>query len=250
MTIDGFERELRALAADVDFPATPDLAASVARALARPVRVPSPLLRRFVLVAAMVLGAAAVSYAASSRLRDTIRDWLGTNAVEIDRVETLPPLPLMSSDARPSLANAVAALGQPLLLPARLGTPDTAQVEGRRPNAAVTLGWRPRRGLPEARRSGLGLVINEVLGSVEAPFARKLVGPATKVSTFLIEGRRAVGLVGAPHQVAFKDPSGEFTVQRTRLAVNTLLVSHGSVLVRIEADVPLARLIAIDRSLK
>ena len=250
MSIERLEQELHALAAHIDFPQTPEFSTNSSWLSLRPLSRPRRRVRRLAIAFAIVLATAAASYGASSRLRDTIRDWLGANAVEINRVATLPPLPLAPPGTRPSLGSADSVLGQPLLLPSGLGKPSAVLVVGRSAKAAVTLTWRPRPGLPEVRRSGLGLVINEVLGSIEEPFARKVVGPGTVVKLFRIDGRPAVGLIGAPHQVAFKGASGDFTIQQTRLAVNTLLVNHGDLLVRIEAGVPLARLVAIDRSLR
>ena len=249
MSIDRLELELVALAAHIEFPQTPDFLVHERDHAPRAVRWSRRGAKRLIIAVAMLLVLAAGAYAASSRLRDTVRDWLGSRAVQIDRVETLPRLSAVAVSPRPALGRADAALGRRLLLPKGLGKPRGVTVVGRRPDAAVTLTWPPRSGLPAVRRTGLGLVINQVLGSIEEPFVKKIVGPDTKVTTLRIDGRPAVGLIGAAHNVAFRDASGEPIFQRTRLSVNTLLVTHDEVLVRIEADVPLARLVAIDRSL-
>jgi hypothetical protein len=250
VTVDRLELELLALAAHIEFPQTPDFVVPVADRRLRAVGRPRYRAKRLAVAVAMLLALAAGAYATSSSLRDTVRDWLGSSAVQVDRVETLPSLSPASASTRPGLGRADSALGRQLLLPKGLGRPTGVRVVGRGQDAAVTLTWTPRTELPAVRRTGIGLVINQVLGSIEEPFVRKVVGPGTEVTTFRIDGRSAVGLVGAPHNVAFRDSDGDPTFQRTRLAVNTLLVAHGEVLVRIEADVPLAHLIAIDRSLR
>ena len=67
----------------------------------------------------------------------------------------------------------------------------------------------------------------------------------------MIDGEYALLLTGAPHMmVLFRAPGGGVDQTYTRLAGTTLLWQREAVLIRVEGELPRARLIAIARSLR
>jgi hypothetical protein len=118
--VNGLEQSLRALAAELEWPETPELAARLEPA-------PRRDRRRLVLaVAAAVLLAVAIAFAVPPA-RSSILRFLHLGGVTIERVSVLPPAqerPLGADlGAVVSAADARAALGAPFRLPRLGGTP-------------------------------------------------------------------------------------------------------------------------------
>ena len=65
-----------------------------------------------------------------------------------------------------------------------------------------------------------------------------------------IDGEPGFWLAGAPHGLLYEDPSGQIVESPTRLAGRTLVWRRGARTLRLEADVPKSRALAIARSVR
>jgi hypothetical protein len=236
------EIETRLAELDVEWPPAPDVAARV-RA-----RVESePRSRRFrpawaVALAILVLGGgvAAVPSARSAVLR-----WLGIEGVRIERVPSNPtpapsPSPALDLGERIPLAPGT-------LVPQALGPPDAVYAAA---GNLVTLLYRPRDGLPEAAQSGAGALLSQFQGRTNAQFIRKFAGPDTTIERVEVDGEPGYWIAGEPHGLLYEDPTGDIREAPTRLAGPTLVWRHGDRTLRLEADVPKSRALAIARSVE
>ena len=234
--------ETRLAELEVEWPPTPDMAPRVrARAQAESPR------RRFrpawavgLAILVSIGGVAAVPSARSAVLR-----WLGIEGVRIERVPRAPtPAPATSPPAL-DLGERT-TLARDTLVPRALGRPDAVYAAGDR----VTLLYRPRRGLPESEQSGVGALLSQFPGRTNAQFVRKMAGPDTTVERVRIGGEPGYWLAGAPHGVIYEDPTGAIRELPARLAGPTLVWRRGDLTLRLEADVPKARALAIARSVQ
>jgi hypothetical protein len=256
------EQMLRAVAADAEWPATPDLAATVmaqirgvsplqtgddaADALApgaaaadtRPASRPRFRLGRPLAIAFAVLLLLAATAAAIPGVRDPVLDWLGLRSVEVERVpRPLPQAPgaHLGLGKRTTLAAARSRLGFSPALPAGLGQP------------TVYYG-----SLPAGGQIGLvyprGIVIAELSGHLETRYLRKFLPPGTKADPVTINGDRALWIHGSPHQYAYVDKAGNIHTDSVRTAGNVLLWHRRDLLIRIEGARSKARALAIARS--
>jgi hypothetical protein len=229
---------LTRLAADAQWPPTPDLAVSVRAAIeAQPTVRRGPRSRRPLLAAlvALCVGGGVVGAAGAGA---ELLERLGLRNASITKVRELPPTALgtrLELGERTTLSDARRTAGFDLLLPAALGAPR----EVYRDAGIVTLVYRARSGRP--------ILFTQVPGSA-GRYAQKFVTQATR--------RVRVGgdpglLLRGPHAVFF-DPSGagEPRVQEARLAKNTLLWERAGLLLRIEAEQPLGELLRIARSVR
>lgn len=268
------ERRLTELATDVEYPATPPIAASVAqglraeerRRLRRPPRWGRLSLRTAVLAAALVVLAAAVATAAVPSLRHDLLELVGLRGVTVERVPALP------KDVRRHLGRVV---GEPTtleaapdhlsftpLVPSGLGEPNGVFV-GRPddrfgttpPGGELTLTYPPRRGMPRSRYTGVGLLLDQIDGRLAPGTFGKLMPPSTGAERFWLDGDLALWIEGLHgfyrrlHGYYYKDSEHNFRGGRVRLSGNSLLVQRGPVLVRIEGEFGLAEAKAIARSL-
>ena len=229
------ERDLRALAAEAEWPPTPDLVAAVRARLARegdPVPPPHGaasrpqlrLLRSPLAVAAVALLALLVAVALVPPARSALLRVLGlTHGARILRIEHPPqvsrgpldlgrPMPL--SRARRRLAFAVR-------LPAALGPPGRTRYSARIAGGAVTLSWP-------------GYVMTEFEGR-GVPFLKKIVTRGTRVRRLRIAGAPAYFLSGAPHELVVADRNGQPLLgERALVHGNVLLWDAGGLSFRLE----------------
>jgi hypothetical protein len=233
------EIETRLAELDVDWPPAPDVAARVrARVEAEPRR------RRLrpawaVALAILVLGGgvAAVPSARSAVLR-----WLGIEGVRIERVPSNPtPAPSSALDLGERTR-----LAAPMLVPAALGRPDAVYAVGER----VTLLYRAGPGLPESEHSGAGALLTQFPGRTNAEFIRKFAGPGTTIERVQVDGEPGFWLAGEAHGLLYEDPTGQIREAPSRLVGPTLVWRHGDRTLRLEADVPKSRALAIARSVE
>jgi hypothetical protein len=251
------EQMLRAAAAEVDWPATPDVAAAVTariggvtplqagdsgptaadavvrRGTGRPLGLRRPLAIAF---AALLLLAATA--AAVPAIRNPVLDWLGLRSVRIERVPA--PLPQAPGQGlglgrHTTLTAARSKLGFTPVLPSGIGRPGV-YYEGFPPGGQLGLVY-PHR-----------VVIAEVQGRLEMRFLAKFLPPGTKADRVDINGERALWIHGAPHQYAYLDRTGAIRTDSVRTAGNVLLWRHGDLLIRIEGAGSKARALAIARS--
>jgi hypothetical protein len=118
------------------------------------------------------------------------------------------------------------------------------------PGGALTLTYAPRPGLPHARLTGVGLLVNELNGHFAPGFYGKLVPRESKIERFGIDGDYAIWIEGL--HVFFFKPTADHTFHtgRSRLAANALLVQRGEVMVRLEAEFDKSTAVEIARSLR
>ena len=244
------ERDLRALADG--FPEAPQLAprvlASVQGAAARRRR-----RRRFaVLALALVLLAPATALAVSPDLRNRVLETFGLRHVKVERVVTLPAVSpeaaALDLGTRISLAEARTSLQLRVNPPSALGAPNALFEELLQGGVAVTLLYEPRT---VAARIGVRerVLVTVVRGTLDKQLLGKTLGFASDVEQFEIDGGRALLLTGPAHMVVFfrRGPNA-IDSTRTRLAGTTLLWQRRAMLLRIEGELPKARLVAIARS--
>ena len=225
------ERELRALAAAIDFPATPDIASRVRRPVLGRSR--SGWTRR---LAAAVAIAALVAVAAGftvPQARTTILRFFGIGAVRIEFVDRLPEV---QPSAPLELGTPIAPADAPfaLLRSDVLGDPDGIY---RRSGAVTMLYGSPQR---------VRILVTEIAGSDFTPeIGKKLTGTGTAVEFVPIRGATGPGiwLHGRPHVVRL--PGG-----RPRLAANTLIWRHAELTLRLEGAPSLEQAVMIAESLK
>jgi hypothetical protein len=250
------ERSLRLLGEALVYPEAPDVSEAVQRRLAdtRPSsRRPS---RRTLVLAFAVLAVAVGAVMAVPPARTAVLEFFGLRGATVQRVETLPPAP----DPAPS----VLLLGNPLpvgegrpwvktpnvLVPSALGQPDGAYAAEEDYGLRLTLVYGPGEGVPRSRYTGVGILVTEFDGAIDTRFLDKMVEGGTSVERLTVDGHRALWLEGGPHFVVFRTATGNVGEDVGRLAGNTLLVEHGSMLVRIEGQIDRERAIEIAESLE
>jgi hypothetical protein len=259
------ERQLTQLARELDWPPTPELVPAVSARIgdsvpaeavrARPRgRWRLPIGRPLAIALASLLVLAGGVVAAVPSVRDAVLEFFGLQGATVERREQLPPAP----DLRPlrlgertTLEEARGSLGFEPLVPAAAGTPDAVYVNEDVPGGALSLAYRPAAGLPVARSTRLGLLVEEFRGDLLPEYVGKTAGEATRIERLTIDGERAIWLEGAPHFFFYRPPSGEpFREELLRIAQNVLLLEQGRVLVRLEGAFGLGRAIELARSLR
>lgn len=233
------ELALRELGRELDFPPEPPLARVVGERLRRGVA-PRPRLarRRLLALGLAVLAVAVAGAMAVPSVRSAVLDFFGIGAVEVERVETLPPVSgdELSLGVRVSLEEARAAVS----------------FEVAEPSAEVA-GVYLDRSLPGGRISfvlaGRRAVLMEFEGE-SVPLAQKSAGPGTRLTPVTVDGREGAWISGAPHVVVFRDRDGQFRDERTRLAGNVLLWEGPAVTFRLEGMRSLAEALALARGVR
>jgi hypothetical protein len=253
------ERLLIEAGKEIDFPASPDLSARVGRLLPeRPRRriAPSARGRRLALVAAaLILLAAGTAVAAVPGLRDAVLDVFRLRGATVERTTPIPRAPVrpgagLELGVRTTLHSAQRALPFHVLVPSQLGRPDGIYLRERTAGGYVSLSYRARPSLPEARETGLGLLVSEFRGNFDPDYLGKVVGLGTRVRRFSIDGEPAAWLSGAPHDFFYRGTNGRLRQRSLRLAANVLLVERSGALVRLEGQFHRAEAILIARSLR
>ncbi len=202
------EQQLRALAADVEWPATPDAGAGLALS-------PAPRRRRRGLVVALVAALVGVGVAlAVPDARSSILRFLHLGGVTIERVATLPAAeerPLGADLGRPvSPADAATILGAPFRLPRTRGAPVLHENDG---TISVLLAAPAPVLLTETATTGL---------------LKKLASISTRVETVEIAPAiDGLWISGAPH--VFFGPNAP-----PRLAGNALVWERDGITYRLE----------------
>ena len=247
------ERMLNALGGELDYPPTPELAASVR---ARVERVPAPAPARFrrrtlaVALAALLLVAGS-AVAAVPSWRHSVLDWLGLRSVKVERVPRLPAAPAgaeLALGTRTTLPAARARVSFRVLVPAG-PPPGEVYVSDELPGGEVTLLYGPRPGLANVNSTGVGMLVTEFRGAQALEFLQKMLGPGTTARRVTVDGRRGVWIAGRPHIVLYRDEKGRIRDTTLRLATNTLLWRRGPLLLRLEAHVSRAEALRIAESM-
>jgi hypothetical protein len=276
------ERQLTQLGRELDWPPAPDLASSVRARLdaapgpardgsregyagepsARPGRrgllprgvlVPAGLRRSLAIAVVALLVLAGGVFAAVPGVRDAVLEFFGLQGATVERREQLPPPPPPSPlrlGERTTLADAPDSLGFAPLVPEAAGRPEGVFVDESVPGGELSLAYRPQPGLPEARATGLGLLVSEFRGDLLPEYTGKIAGQATRVERIRVDGDRAIWLEGAPHYFFYRAPGEPFREEGLRIAQNVLLLERGRVLVRLEGAFSKERALDLARSLR
>jgi hypothetical protein len=250
------ERALVALRPAVDFPATPDLTASVAvriRTGARPQPIRRPLWPRLALGA----GLAAIAFAAvllfSPGVRTAVADFLGIGGVEITVTESPPPARIadeLDLGEPSSLIDAAANVDFEIGVPTELGDPDEVYVKQLGLGTSmVSLVYAPRPGIPEAAETHVGVLLSEFRARIDrAVLEKSLFEGATAVEEVDVNGHLGFWIEGRPHVVNLLSPDGLVISEPPRLAGNVLVWMADGVTYRLESALTRARVMAIARS--
>jgi hypothetical protein len=227
------ERELRALAAYVEFPEERNLAPSVrARLTARPQR------RRRTLVAALAALVLALAVAlAVPPARSAILRFLHLQGVTIERVERLPEVktsgaldlgkPLTLAEARRTIHF------RPLTSPL-LGEPDRVTWDGHQ----LWFVYGHTR-----------LLVSQFLATGVPVYIKKVAEPGTTITPVVVNGGMGFFLSGARHFI-YMAPSRIIHDERVRLARDVLLWEHGPLTLRLEGELTLAQALRIARTFR
>jgi hypothetical protein len=249
------ELMLTQVGAELGYPPTPPLADAVAERLkAAEPRHRQPVRRVLLTSLAALLAIAAAAVAAVPSARHAVLDWLGLRGVRIVRVPQLPALrpgPIgrtLDLGRRTTLSEARSHVRFSVLVPD--ARPNEVYLSPTPPGGRVTLVYTARPGLPRATGTRAGMLITEFLGQQPVDFVEKTLGSGTSAVRVRVNGEPGVWISGAPHAVAYLDARGVAREDTLRLAGNTLLWRHGSVLLRIEAHVTLRSALRIARSMR
>ena len=251
------EQQLSRLGVELDWPATPNLAPAIRLRIGIRRR-PWFESRWAIAAAAAVLVLAAL--AAYPPSREAIATWVNLHTFfrTVPHLATptpLPPGPLGQrlGLGRPStLPQARAAVKWQLLLPASLGQPDEVYLQPAADapsDGEVTLVYAARPGLPAAGETGVGALITEARGAINSEYFGKIIGPGTTIEPVTVAGNSGYWISGAPHSFVFVDSAGSVRYETLRLATNTLLISVGGTVVRIEGNLTRAQALEIAASL-
>ncbi len=109
--------------------------------------------------------------------------------------------------------------------------------------------YKPRTDLPASAQTGVGLLLTEFQGTMEAGFFAKVAEPGTTIESLAVHRQAAYWLGGAPHAFFYRNAAGEIYPDTLRLATNTLVWQAGTVTLRVEGDITKAQALAIANSL-
>jgi hypothetical protein len=220
------------LASEIAWPPTPALREGVARrlaevpprrwALALPRAVPRAL--ALAVVATLVLAAAVAALV------------LLLPGLRVILVPTLPPasVPTDALGTRYALGERVTPDTVSFLVPGELGAPDEVYVN--LAGDVVSLVYAADEQLPELFDSGIGLLVQEIRGSLDGERVEKLIVEVGATITGVEIGDNAgFWIEGPPHLVRYRGPSGEERTAATRLVGDSLVWERDGILFRIES---------------
>ncbi|HEX6654892.1 MAG TPA: hypothetical protein VF153_01645 [Candidatus Limnocylindria bacterium] len=251
---DALDLELAALAAELEWPATPRIADSVAATLAadparaggwwrggwRPAR---RALLLAVLAAVLLIGlAAGIGFA------------LGGLKIIFGGSPPGSPLPpeLVAERGlgqRTDLESAAAHLGG-LFVPTdpALGAPDHVYFDSR--TSSVALAWGSRPGLPADPATGLGIVVTQLRADVTAGTFVKLLHEDAVLDTTNVRGAPAYWISGGDHFFFYVDPNDQPVEGTLRVVGNALVWEREGITLRIEGAPTLADAVRIGESMQ
>jgi hypothetical protein len=256
------EQRLVLLQAEIDWPATPALAARVRARIEAPAAVPAPrpwFQNRWALAAAavLVLLAALLAYTPS---REVIANFINLHTIftRVNQLPTPSPLPSGSLGKQLGLGNpttlqqAQSKVTWHIVVPASLGKPDEVYLqlppEGP-PQGEVTLVYKSRPGIKTAGETGVAVLVTEANGAVDTQFFAKMLGEGTTMEQVTVNGHQGYWISGQPHIFFFIDAGGQFRMETMRLATNTLIIDDNGTVIRIEGDLTKAQALEMAASL-
>ncbi len=262
------------------------LAAQPARP--RPWWLPTSAARRRLGLALALLLVIALAIGALPPVRKGVARRLGLSNVEIIAVTAVPtPAPSPTAppatpvtDAAPPVitpASAVTATPTPDTASARAGlgtrttradaqtlvpftirapglpefsTPNEVYVGQPPPGGRASLVYRSRADLPGIAGTDIGLLLQEFRGGIDAGFFGKGVPPGARVEPMTINGAQGYWIEGGLRFFVYRDASGVFQTENTRIAGNTLLWEQGGVVYRLESLLPKEAAVRIAASVR
>ena len=247
------ERALRDLGEHLDAPAGTHLAAAVRRRLADPGTAPrrSPAFpvarRRLVLSSAtafVILVLSVVGFWAPAR--EAVADLFGLRGVRFSR----EPSPVRPGESlrvgRPiTLDDARRRVDFPLTIPPRLGQPDAVYVDETASETVISYVYEPGPGAPEVRSTGVGFLVSQFRGRVDAAVMTKFLGPGSSIEPISVAGGRGFWLPEPGHVVMYLDRRGEIQEDTARLTANVLVFERDGVITRLESRLPRDEMLAI-----
>jgi hypothetical protein len=254
------ERRLVLLQAEIDWPATPALAARVRTRIAAPAPASRPWFQnRWALAAAAVLVvlAALIAYTPS---REAIASWINLHTIftRVNQLPTPSPLPSGSLGKRLGLGDpttldqAKRKVSWHIVVPASLGSPDEVYLQlpplGP-PQGEVTLVYKSRPGLNASGQTGVAVLVTEASGTVDTQMFGKMLGDGTTLEEVTVNGHKGYWISGQPHIFVFIDANGQFRSETMRLATNTLLIDDNGTVIRIEGDLTKTQVLEMAASL-
>jgi len=114
---------------------------------------------------------------------------------------------------------------------------------------AVSLVFRAGPDLPAAEHTGIGLLVQEFAGDGQE-VARKYLATDVRARPVVIGADEGVFLDGGDHYLFYTDPTGADVYEDGRLVGNALILTRGTLTIRLEGDLPLDRMVAIAESLR
>jgi hypothetical protein len=231
------ELQLGGLAAAIEFPPTPDIAAAVRTRLEAPRRGRRPS-RRVLAIAFAVLAVAVAGVLAVPSARTAILEWLGIKGVKLEFVDKLPPRAVSQDldlgDAT-TLAKARRRAGFDVVAPpGDLGRPIVYFREPPDGGMVSFLYGRPGR---------VRLLLSEFRGEYR-PYIHKMLSATTRIVPSRVDGTQAIWLEGA-HFIEFADASGVFLNEPVHIANRVLLWRKDGLTYRLEGAVTRAQAIQI-----
>ena len=263
------EQQLSALAGELDWPPTPDLAGRTGNYL--PAGRGGGAKRRWgdavgkasgsrwalAAVAVVIALAALIAYQPS---RDAIADWVNVHT-SFQRVTHLatpspqPPGPMgkrLGLGGLTTLSGAQNQLAWPIAVPASLGQPTEVYLQLPPDGPAlgeVTLVYSTRPGIPVSGETGVAVLVTEARGTVDQNFFGKMLGPGTTLEEVTVAGHHGYWIDGSPNVFFFVDANGKIRNETVRLATNTLILDDGGTVVRIEGNLTKAQALQVAASL-
>lgn len=231
------EHELSALS--VPWPATPDVAATIADRLGAAPAARSRSRRRPWLRPALAsLVALAIAAAAVPPVRAAIERLIGVAGGErIERVEHVPQGARLDLGAAVTLAQARRRAGFAVATPARLGAPDGVRLGGDLNGRAVSLLY------------GRDTVLTEI-PHASAMLAAKQIGPQVRLRFVDVSGVPGIWIARGPRALVFSGTGSTRTVRRSALpGAGVLLWDRDGIAFRLETRRPFADALAIARSM-
>jgi hypothetical protein len=259
----GLERALVDLGPALALPAEPDLVARVSASIRagsapRDHRVSLRPRRALAFVtAAFVLIVTSLALAFSPAAREAVADFLGIGGVRIKVGPERGPTPTaapgenLSLGVETTLAEAQDRVDFPIRVPSVLGLPPNPNAVYHSdfpPGGRVSLVYRAQPDwLPEARASGVGLLIMEFEGAAEPDFAKKL-SAEHQVEFTDVNGSPAYWVEGQ-HTLFFLDANGRQRTDTLRLSANALIWTEGDMTLRLESELELEDALTIAESM-
>ena len=235
---DRLDAALLRLAAEIDFPPTPDLRRAVSERAQAPARRwwPSawPRAAALAVIATLLVAATAAALA------------LVLPGLRITTAPTVPTAEAVAS--RLALGDPIPAGTVGAGIPAALGPPDEAYVIG--DHEVLSLVYLADDELPDLAGSGIGLLVQVIDGALEREMVQKLVAEVgASVTPVRVGPDAGFWIEGLPHLVRYIDPEGRQRSQRTRLVGDTLVWERGGMLYRMESGLGLDGTLRIAESI-